>query len=316
MSRRYRLEQKYLQQLRAEAEEEEDKVRQNQHSSTAPVLWATLNTGFSIHDVVDADHQDILEMLQEHYIPHDVLCRNTELIDDPVSLKSMLDHILYTLKDTTSIKIVKNEENGSETLVGVLLLRVSRKADFDRVFSRTILQDGDARKKCIAIQTALSRKLNIYETYNCESFLRYYILCIKKEFRNNGLGYQLMRVGLDVARSLNIHVASGIFSSFNLQRNAKKLGFKLIQEVSYTSWRDKSNNELIFSDPGSGNYTCAFMICDIPAETILDPQVVHRLSPYEKRVVPQPRTRAEKRAHLYKHIPKTRNIRFCGSPPD
>lgn len=43
-------------------------------------------------------------------------------------------------------------------------------------------------------------------------------------------------------------------------------------EVSYVEWRDK-RKELIFDDPGAGNYTCALMAGAVPPPPVPEPKV-------------------------------------------
>lgn len=75
---------------------------------------------------------------------------------------------------------------GTNEVAGALILKVVHKVDFGRTFSRTILTSGDAVKKCLDIKTALMRKVDIFDAFGCESFLRIYILVIKPEFRHKG----------------------------------------------------------------------------------------------------------------------------------
>ncbi|XP_017785361.1 PREDICTED: uncharacterized protein LOC108568666 [Nicrophorus vespilloides] len=294
MSKRLRLEHDYAEQLRQEAEEEDDKLKKQQERIFAPITWARFHNGFRIIDLKEKHFGDVIELIKEHYIPVEVLCRNAEIEEDEVSLKSFLDELMFNMRDSTSIIAIHESSN---ELAAVLILRIVNKIDYSRVFTRIAFNEGEARKKCTAIINALSRKNDVYKIMNCDTFLYYSLLCVNPTYRHKALGYQLMRIGLDVAVSLKVPVAMGIFSNFKMQKAARKLNFKLIQEVSYTNWRDK-NNELIFGDPGAGNYSCALMICSVPPGGTTDPLVIKELSPAETRVVQPPRTRLEKRVKL------------------
>lgn len=68
--------------------------------------------------------------------------------------------------------------------------------------------------------------------------------------------------------------------------------FQVVAEINYVEWRDKDKN-LVFDDPGPGNYTCAFMAGKVPAEDPPEPT-----KPVEKKVVEEKKqkiTRKEKR---------------------
>lgn len=71
-------------------------------------------------------------------------------------------------------------------MAGVLVLKVVRKIDFGRVFSRVKLVEGDALKKCLRIKNNLSRKADIFAEFDCEMYLRYYAVCVKPEYRRKG----------------------------------------------------------------------------------------------------------------------------------
>lgn len=74
-----------------------------------------------------------------------------------------------------------------EVMAGALVLKVVRKLDFGRVFSRVQLVEGDALKKCVKIKNHLSRKTDVFADFDCETYLRYYGVCVKPEYRKRGV---------------------------------------------------------------------------------------------------------------------------------
>lgn len=72
-------------------------------------------------------------------------------------------------------------------MAGALVLKVVRKLDFGRVFSRVQLVEGDALKKCVKIKNHLSRKTDVFADFDCETYLRYYGVCVKPEYRKRGV---------------------------------------------------------------------------------------------------------------------------------
>lgn len=89
-----------------------------------------------------------------------------------------------------SVFITANEE-----MAGTLALKVVRKIDFGRVFSRVKLVEGDALKKCLQIKNNLSRKADIFAEFDCEIYMRYYAICIKPEYRRKGKCGQEKAIG-------------------------------------------------------------------------------------------------------------------------
>lgn len=76
---------------------------------------------------------------------------------------------------------------------------------------------------------------------------------------------------------------------------------KILYEINYVEWRDK-NGELIFDDPGAGNYSCILMAANVPEEAIPEPQppIITVELP-----IKQPRlTRIQKREKVAKELQK------------
>lgn len=142
--------------------------------------------------------------MQNDYFQEEVLCRNACLQEDEVSVESFLRQLLFNMKDNCSLVVIDESRYtklivskidfvnnvrivlAEELLAGALILKIVRKIDFGRVFSRVMLVDGVAMKKCIKIKNHLSRKTDIFADFDCEMFLRYYAICIKPQYRKRG----------------------------------------------------------------------------------------------------------------------------------
>lgn len=134
-------------------------------------------------------------------MPEEVLCRNSEMLLDEVSTQSFLKQMLFNIHDHMSIIILEEAKIETETeaepetdstkepsvhediLAGALIMKVIHKIDFGRVFSRAMLVEGEAMKRCVALKNTLNRKVDIFVEFNCEDYLRYYALCVKPCYR-------------------------------------------------------------------------------------------------------------------------------------
>lgn len=58
--------------------------------------------------------------------------------------------------------------------------------DFGRVFSRAMLIEGEAYKKCVNFRNHINRKVDLFVEFDCDRYLRYYALCVKPEYRRKG----------------------------------------------------------------------------------------------------------------------------------
>lgn len=83
----------------------------------------------------------------------------------------------------------KRPEDEKVQLAGALVMKVVRKQDFARVFSRIQLVQGEAMKKCVLFKSTINRKVDVFEHYGCDAFLRYYDLCILPQYRAKCNGY-------------------------------------------------------------------------------------------------------------------------------
>ncbi|VEN36641.1 unnamed protein product [Callosobruchus maculatus] len=195
------------------------------------------------------------------------------------------------MKDRSSI-IAIDEEN--DEIAGVLILKAVKKCDYGRVFSRIMLSDGLVYQSVKEFMNYITRKVDIYEHFQCEIFLRYYLLCITPPYRGKGLGYHMMQTGVDIARHLNIPVIMGLMTNWKLQKLARKLGMETVFEIEYKTWHDKTG-ELVFCNLGAGNYSCALMAGELPPPPPPPPPPKKESNTKKEKV-----TRGEKRKAVQK----------------
>ncbi|KAF2901293.1 hypothetical protein ILUMI_04891 [Ignelater luminosus] len=271
------VEEKFRRFIYDDDEEEDIGVQIELDAPNLPVVWGRTGTGFRIEDLKEEHFEEVIEMFKEHYIPYEVLCRSTNLKDDDVSLESYINRLVFHFRGMTSIIAIDEnyEEDEQEKyynrilpkvkIVGVLITRIVQKIDYGRIFSRVQLVHGTAMKQCIGLRAHISRKIDLFAKFNCESFLRYYDLCILPEYRGDGLGHFMLRCGFNIARSMNVPLVMGLFTNTALQQLAKQLGMETLFEVNYSDWRDLEG-EVVFNNPGKGNYTCALMAGLVPVQ--------------------------------------------------
>ncbi|KAH1013446.1 uncharacterized protein LOC109538683 isoform X2 [Dendroctonus ponderosae] len=293
MSRRLRIEEEKVKQLKDELQDEEDKMKLMQEKIFGPLVWRRFQNGIKVEDLQENRFNDAVDLIMQYYTAEDVLFRNTKISEDKISQNSFADRLIFKLKDRASI-IAIDEEN-ENCVAGVLVLNPVQKCDFGRVYSRTMLVEGKSYKSITDFMNYINRKVDVFEVLQCEIYLRYYLLCIAPEYRGRALGYQMMLAGLDVARHLKIPVVMGVFNNYKTQTIGRKIGInQILYEFSYVKWSDK-NGELIFCNPGPGNYTCNIQAGPVPPPPEPGP------SPEAQNATPQVKTtRAEKRKNKLK----------------
>lgn len=133
-----------------------------------------------------------------------MITKNADIVEDEVSLNSLMAKAKYFLKDCSSLAIVKETYTTPQTLsetdiqiepkpvhilAGILILKIIHKSDYSRTFMSVIMTDGEAQRKCINFYSALHRGAKISQIMHCESHMNYFYVCIKPEFRHRGKIY-------------------------------------------------------------------------------------------------------------------------------
>ncbi|KAG7212177.1 hypothetical protein KM043_012517 [Ampulex compressa] len=111
---------------------------------------------------------------------------------------------------------------------------------------------------------ALIKQTDAYEKFGHDAYFRIYVLCVHPTYQTKGVGTALLKNCVRVATTLNMPAIGGIFTSGLSQTMAANQGFEILSEIRYSRWI--INDEVIFDDPGRGNYSAAFMGMLLPAE--------------------------------------------------
>ncbi|KAF5299365.1 hypothetical protein FQR65_LT06596 [Abscondita terminalis] len=264
MSRRLRREQKITEDFE-QGIEPEDFYSIQLKRIDKPLVWKKSDGGIKIQDLKEHQFDEVLSIFKKYYMTDDVLCRNSKLLQDEESLNCYLNRLRFQLNDLCSIVAIdeKVSQQVKEKIVGILILRIIREEDDTRTFSFVQLIEGEAMQKCMELKNHVNRKVDIFQKMNCDVFLRYYEMCVLPEYKNRRIDYLLMFSALSVAHSFKIPAIGGLFPNYSTQRLAKAIGMQIVSEVEYTSWKDE-HGELIFEDPGPGNYSCALMTGEVP----------------------------------------------------
>lgn len=80
-------------------------------------------------------------------------------------------------------KSLSAKEDG---LAGVLLLKTLKKCDMGRVFSRNQLTEGKPLRSIMNFINYVNKKVDLFVQFQCDIYLRYYLVCIKPEHRRRG----------------------------------------------------------------------------------------------------------------------------------
>lgn len=76
-------------------------------------------------------------------------------------------------------------------------------------------------------------------------------------YQEKSVEIALLNACVQVALSLKMPAIGGIFTCGVSQTRARSVGFHLLSEIRYSLWL--VNEQVVFDDPGRGNYSAAVM---------------------------------------------------------
>ena len=120
---------------------------------------------------------------------------------------------------------------------------------------------SEAMKKFAYISTEADKRCNIFDHYNVEEVLHFCGIAVRRDFRQRGIGYKLMRAAVLFIRSLELGtvVIKGDGTSLHSQRLFEKTGFEKLSEVVYSEF--KMDNEIVVQNTGENKSEIRYGLC-------------------------------------------------------
>ncbi|KAJ8667118.1 hypothetical protein QAD02_008780 [Eretmocerus hayati] len=231
---------------------------------SAPIVWVS-DRKFVVQDLRENYFEDVITLLKHHYLSEEPLCRSTNIIRDRVSANAYLDRIRSWMRDTCSLVAVSKK---SGRVVGAAIVRMNSFLERTNTYSRVLISDGQALESIMHLKNALVEQANIYETIEHDTYLRLYVLCVHPSYRKKGVGRALLESCFRFAWTMKIPAIGGIFTSTEEQLMVEKFGFAALAEIPYNNWL--VDEEVVFENPGPGNYSAVFMAMPTPNEDTLN----------------------------------------------
>ncbi|XP_046742023.1 uncharacterized protein LOC124408828 isoform X2 [Diprion similis] len=189
------------------------------------------------------------------------MCASCEFSEDLSSVTRFLEMALTWIKDTLSICALSARTG---RLVGVAVIRINALCDKAEVYNRMQVLKGEALPKILHLKNTLIKQAEIYKTLNIEEYLMIYILSVHPSFERKGVRAALIQATISVGRTLKSPIIFGIFTSKVDQEVAETLNFETFSIIQYSRWI--VDDEVVFDDPGIGNYSAALMGFVVPKE--------------------------------------------------
>ncbi|XP_063373384.1 uncharacterized protein LOC134661307 [Cydia amplana] len=230
----------------------EDRIR-------APSIWGRVPCGVRFEDLQDKYYEDAVRLLKKHYLSEELTYRSVKISEDKEGVDEFVHNLRIWMKDKMSIAAVKE---GTEKLVGCLIMRIQEKNAFSRTFSRVKLTYNPLYSTVMKFYNEVEKPVDLFEKLGVKKYLKVYIMALKHRYRHRGIGAELLKATFPLAASGFIPAVTGIISTGHMQKEAEKLGFQKFNEIYYV--RYLIDDEILFWDTGLGNYGAALMGYRLP----------------------------------------------------
>lgn len=118
------------------------------------------------------------------------------------------------------------------------------------------------------LKNALISKSNIYKQLNVSKIFRIYIVCVHPSYKHRDVYTDLLEACIELAIVNDVPAVVGMFTSNDTQQLSHTIGFNILSEINYGHW--KVNHEIVFNNPGIGNYSVALMGMSTPTTQYID----------------------------------------------
>ncbi|XP_067208541.1 uncharacterized protein [Linepithema humile] len=190
-----------------------------------PLIWDSPAI-CKIQDLKEAQYEEVLRLIKHHYFKEEPMCKAAFLLQNQESVNAYLNLIRTWIKDTTSLVALSL---ASGRVIGIAVTRISSDSDKTDTYNRVLVRVLSYKNKC-------------FKLYK-------FAISLREDF-------------LNVMLMWHYNTIDGVFTSGLSQSLAPKLGFRFVSEIRYSQW--VVDNQIVFDDPGNGNYSAAFMRMQIP----------------------------------------------------
>ncbi|CAK9831365.1 hypothetical protein ANTRET_LOCUS8370 [Anthophora retusa] len=241
-------------------EDKDDYALEVETRMKAPLQWSS-QPKYKIIDLKETHYDEALRLIKHHFFREEPMCKASSLLRDRTSVNEYLELVSTWMKDTTSI-IATSAASGR--VIGVVVTRINSSPEKTDTYNRAQILKGETLLKIMHLTNTLLVQTNAHERFGHPEYFCIYILCVHPSYREKGVEIALLNACVQVAVTLKMPAIGGLFTSGVYQSWAQSVGFERLSEIRYSTWL--SNDQVVFDDPGRGNYSAAFMGKLIPLE--------------------------------------------------
>ncbi|OWR42804.1 seminal fluid protein CSSFP038 [Danaus plexippus plexippus] len=120
------------------AEAEVAKMKMLEERIKAPSIWGRVPCGIRFEDLQDRSYEDAVRLLKNHFLSEEITYRSVKISNEKEATDEFVHNVRIWMKDKMSIAAVKE---GTNKLVGVLIMRIQEKTDRYLKPSQCVLGD-------------------------------------------------------------------------------------------------------------------------------------------------------------------------------
>ncbi|XP_070498705.1 uncharacterized protein [Chironomus tepperi] len=94
----------------------------------------------------------------------------------------------------------------------------------------------ESAKSLMNYMIAADAKVDLFEKFNVDSLFEIMFLAVLKEYGRQGIGYELCKYSIDIAKKNDLKLVSSLFTGRNTQVIGRKLGFEVAFEESFNNY--------------------------------------------------------------------------------
>lgn len=209
-------------------------------------VWEKMAAGDVVIRVVQPhEYEQVVQFIVDHFYHDEPLCSTEPKI---VPGETDRTDILECLKGGTSILAVLLKENGEEELVGVNI-GVPKDPDSVEKYFQSAEKEGNTKYgQILKLIGEANRQADLFKRYGVDKLFYSFMSCVKASCRGKNLGTRLKEELMALGKRLGYKLVSVDCSSFYSARLCKRMGWEVVNFISYKDYKDQ-NGQQIFHPP-------------------------------------------------------------------
>ncbi|XP_049803682.1 uncharacterized protein LOC126237540 [Schistocerca nitens] len=187
---------------------------------------------FVVQDATPELDGAVLELMATHFLRDEPVCAALGLAGEAAAVRD-LERLWRRMLARRAVLVALLEDGrvaGANMTSPECLADKDRKEEYEGTASRRAFAAYDYIKSLV--------QPDVFTRYGVDCYLTALGLCVRPEYRGQGVGEQLLRARWDLCRALGIPLTVTWFTATASQVLAERIGFEMLAEVPYAEYDD------------------------------------------------------------------------------